>query len=203
VYDVLDGLVEKGLVVEIASRPKKYRASKPTEVFQKLLKEKHLEIAGWETEAMEIGRALELEGGQSSLSSDEKVLKVKSRTDFYKILAQEMDSANKTIIGLSRLDAHHHLLHDALKRATERNVTVRLVGEHPPSFKESMAIHGKKVQLRDANHGMHAYVMDGKKVVMLLSDLKQEKPDYHFAIWPENQPLAQTLQQTFDMNWVE
>lgn len=200
VYDVLDGLVEKGLVVEIASRPKKYRALKANEVFDKLLEEKQGEIEKWSKDATAIAHEMESQTGNTD-SNEEKVLKVKSRTDFYKILAQEMDTAQSSIIGLSRLDAHHHLLHDSLKRAAERNVSVKLAGEHPESFQEAMSKNGKNVQLRDAEHGLHAYVIDGKKVVMLLSDLRQDRPEYHFTIWPENKAMAQTLEATFQKHW--
>lgn len=199
VYDVLDGLVEKGLVVEIASRPKKYRAMKANEVFDKLLAEKQGELEKWTDDAKVIAK--EIESTHSENSNEEKVLKVKSRTDFYKILAQEVDTAQTSIIGLSRLDAHHHVLHDSLARAAQRNVSVKLAGEHPQAFKEKMAANGKNIQLKDAQHGMHAYVIDGKKVVMLLSDLKQDKPEYHFTIWPDNKAMAETLENTFIQHW--
>ncbi len=200
VYDVLDGLVEKGLAVKIFSRPKKYRAMRPNEVFQKLLSDKQNELFEWGKRAEKIGTEMETTIGIDS-SSEEKVLKVKSRTDFYKILAQEMDSAQSEIHGLTKLDVHHHLLHDSLHRAAERNVTVKFVGEHPESFIETARKMGKNMHVRNGNHGLHAYVIDGKKVIMMMSDLAQERPEYHFAIWPENKPLAQTLRTTFDQHW--
>ncbi len=199
VYDVLDGLVAKGLVVEVASRPKKYRALKANEVFEKLLMQKKEDLSKMDAESRTL--ITELLAEEGVISNDEKVLKVKSRTDFYKILAQEIDTAQTSIIGLSRLDVHHPILHESLKRATERNVSIKFTGEHPESFKEKMATNGKNIQLRDAQHGLHAYVMDGKKVVMLLSDLGQERPEYHFAIWPDNQAMAQTLETAFQKNW--
>ncbi|MEK6970176.1 MAG: helix-turn-helix domain-containing protein [archaeon] len=202
VYDVLDTLVEKGLVVEIASRPKKYRAMKANEVFGKLLAEKQGELSQWNEEARIIAAEIETQR-EGEPSNEEKVLKVKSRTDFYKILAQEMDTAHERITGLTRLDAHHHILHDSLKRATERNVSIKLTGEHPEGFKEKMATYGENIHLQDATHGMHAYVIDGKKVIMLLSDLAQDRPEYHFAIWPENTAMAQTLEHTFQRHWNE
>ncbi|MBM3282350.1 MAG: hypothetical protein FJY86_03355 [Candidatus Diapherotrites archaeon] len=201
VYDVLDSLVEKGLVVKMATRPKKYRALSPNEALQKLVDDKQKEMNAWKEDAHKLGKELEKNMEKMSNSMSEKVLKVKSRTDFYKILAQEVDAAQKEVRGLTALDVHHHLLHDALERAAKRNVNVQLVGDHPDSFKEKSKTWGKNIQLKDAQHGLHAYVMDGKKVVMLLSDLKKEQSDYHFAIWPENSALAETLQNTFTTHW--
>lgn len=201
VYDVLDKLVEKGLVVKMSTRPKKYRALTPREALHKLVDEKKRDLEKWSDEAEEIGK--ELERTQGTLSTNEKILKVKSRTDFYKILAQEVDTAQKKVQGLTALDMHHHLLHDALSRAAQRNVSVKLTGSHPEGFQEASKGWGENVQLQDAQHGMHAYVIDGKKVVMLLSDLKKDQSEYHFAIWPDNEAMAQTIQHTFNQNWDE
>lgn len=204
VYDVLDTLVEKGLAVQLHSRPKKYRALKPTDAFQKIIADKVTELERFSSEAQKIGQEMEARvehPADIQGMGDEKVLKVNSRTDFYKILAQEIDSAKTDIQGLTKLDAHHHLLHDALTHASQRNVHVQLAGTHPPAFKEYAQKWGKNVQLKDAAHGLHAYVIDGKKVVLLLSDLAQEKPEYHFAIWPNNPAMAGTLQNTFNAHW--
>jgi sugar-specific transcriptional regulator TrmB len=199
VYDVLDALVEKGLVVKMSTRPKKYRALAPAEALQKLVDEKQNDLQKMKVDAQRIGK--EIEQTQGVLSVDEKVLKVKSRTDFYKILAQEVDSAQKEVNGLTALDIHHHLLHDSLERAAQRNVSIKLSGIHPESFIRESQKWGKNIQLQDATPGLHAYVMDGKKVVLLLSDLKKDQSEYHFAIWPDNEAMAQTFQNTFDKHW--
>lgn len=199
VYDVLDGLVEKGLVVKMSTRPKKYRALQPSEALLKLVSEKQSELEQWKEDATQLGK--ELEKTQGVVNVDEKVLKVKSRTDFYKILAQEVDGAQKEVYGLTALDIHHHLLHDSLQRAAQRNVSVKLTGDHPEGFKEASQKWGENVELQETQHGMHAYVMDGKKVVLMLSDLKKDQSEYHFAIWPENKAMAKTIQQTFNQHW--
>jgi sugar-specific transcriptional regulator TrmB len=199
VYDVLDGLVEKGLVVKMSTRPKKYRALAPSEALLKLVDEKQIELEKMKNDAVQLAK--ELEKTQGVANTDEKVLKVKSRTDFYKILAQEVDSAQKDVRGLTALDMHHHLLHESLERAAKRNVSIQLTGEHPEGFKHASQKWGENVELQDSSHGLHAYVMDGKKVVLLLSDLKKDQSEYHFAIWPENNAMAKTIQQTFNENW--
>lgn len=201
VYDVLDTLVEKGLVVKMSTRPKKYRALSPNEALQKLVNDKQNELQQWKNDALKLGKELEQSNAEALPNVDEKVLKVKSRTDFYKILAQEVDAAQEEVQGLTALDIHHHLLHDALSRAAKRNVSVKLSGFHPEEFKEKCQTMGKNVQLKDAQHGLHAYVMDGKKVVLLLSDLKKDQSEYHFAIWPDNKPMAKTFQNTFNAHW--
>jgi hypothetical protein len=34
-----------------------------------------------------------------------------------------------------------------------------------------------------------------------MSDLKQDKPEYHFTIWPDNKAMAETLETTFQQHW--
>ncbi len=200
VYDVLEKLADQELVIRIFSRPKKYRALAPQEAFDRLVKIKNDELQSLHAEAKTIGEKLSAEL-KTSNDSEEKVMKVKSRSDFYKILAQEIEHAQNEVVGLSYIDAHHHLLHDALRKAGERNVHVKFSGTHHASFKEMHSQLGNHIELRDATPHMHAYVIDGKKTVLLLNDLKKERPEYHFAIFPENKEMAQTFISQFAKSW--
>lgn len=201
VYDVLDRLTSKKLIIEIHGRPKKYMAIEPSEVFSLLIADKKKEIHELEAIASDLKGTIMLEkhGGKH-----EKVLKVKEKNDFMKILGQELDSANETIHALTPLDKEHSLIKDSVRRASGRNVDVRIIS-HINDVSDKMARDfteaGAKVKALD--HGMNAYVIDGKKVVMALSDFSLQKPEYHFTIWPENKPLATALLKYFDHAWGE
>ncbi|MDP2666574.1 MAG: helix-turn-helix domain-containing protein [Candidatus Diapherotrites archaeon] len=202
VYDVLDKLVERGLAIPIFSRPKKYRALDTREVFTKLMQAKRGQLEVLENRAKEWEATLANQT-TSSAQNEENIFKVKSRGDFYKILAQEIDTAHQEVIGLTALDVHHPILHDSLRRAAQRDVEVKLAGEHPNSFLEALPHLGAdhKIHAQHAHHGLHAYIIDGKKVVMMLSDIKKDQPEYHFSIWNHHPPLAETLRHQFDRVW--
>ncbi|QQR93118.1 MAG: hypothetical protein IPJ89_02670 [Candidatus Iainarchaeum archaeon] len=200
VYDVLEKLADQELVIRVFSRPKKYRALAPQEAFEKLVQRKNEELKTLHEEARSVGERMAA-AATSPSDAEEKIMKVKSKTDFYKILAQEIEHAKSEVIGMTHIDSHHHVLHDALRKAGERNVHVKFAGTHHMGFKEAHSQLGKHIELRDKESGMHAYVIDGTKTILALSDFTKSKPEYHFAIFPENKEMAQTFIAQFAKNW--
>ncbi|MBT4191716.1 MAG: hypothetical protein HOE11_00245 [Candidatus Diapherotrites archaeon] len=51
------------------------------------------------------------------------------------------------------------------------------------------------------NHGLNAFIIDGKKVVLAISDFKKKKSDYHFTILNEHEAMANALTHYFDSHW--
>jgi sugar-specific transcriptional regulator TrmB len=200
VYDVLEKLADQELVIRTFSRPKKYRALSPQEAFDKLVQQKNSELQSLHSEAKDLTERLS-SNAKSGQTDEEKVMKVKSKTDFYKILAHEIEQAQHEVVGISQIDVHHHVLHDALRKAGEKNVSVKFAGTHHPSFREMHAQLGNHIELREKPSNVHAYVIDGQKTVLLLSDMRKDKPEYHFAIFPQNKEMAQTFTAQFAKQW--
>lgn len=200
VYDVLDRLTKKKLVIEIYGRPKKYRVIDADAVFAQLLKEKKEELKTLEEQADEIKKYLDTNGEKDEAA--EKVMKVKDKLDFMRILGQEIDRAKSDVVAFTTIDKEHSLLKNSLKNAMNKKVKVKILSAVP----KEVAVIAKEfadagVDLKDFEHGMHAYIIDGKKVIMALSDFKKEKPEYHFTIWPNNKIMAGILQGHFDKCW--
>ena len=57
------------------------------------------------------------------------------------------------------------------------------------------------IEFKRASNGLEAYIVDKKKVILALSSIAEEKPEYHFIIWPENTHMANALQHYFDKLW--
>jgi len=193
VYDVLEKLMEKNLIIEIKGRPKIYRAIEAQKVIDLLLMGKKSQLSELEREATELKENLltvndKEEGG-------EKVMKVKDKQDFERILGQELLKASKTIQGLTEITDDHEIIHDALRRAKDKNVNIRLLNSY----------QSKKIRdvgdVRHFNHGLNAFIIDGKKIVLAISDFKKQKPDYHFTIMNDHAPMAAALIHYFDKNW--
>jgi len=198
VYDVLERLTNRGMIIEIYGRPKKYRVVEPNKVFDELLNEKKQELKKLEERANKLkGTIVE----DAKEGATEKVMKVKEKGDFMRILGQEISGAKKSVHGFTSTGKDYALLHDAIRKASARDVEVKVISkivaeqEHAKSYKEA------GVELRHFDHGIHAYVIDGKKVIMALSDFDQEKPEYHFTIWPDNKPLSAALTHYFESCW--
>lgn len=199
VYDVLDRLTKKGLIIEIYGRPKKYKVVEAGSVFSKLIEEKKAELAGLEHSAERIRGML---SGSAAEDTCERVMKVKDRSDFMRILGQEIDTARNSVVVLADLRKEHNIIKTHVKNALDRNIELRLISrisEESKRLAKEFSDYG--VKMRECEHGMHAYVIDGKKVVLSLSDFSQERPEYHFTIWPENRPLAEAITNYFNECW--
>jgi len=199
VYDVLDRLTKRGLIIEIYGRPKKYRTVEAEGVFNELISRKKKELDGLEAKASQIKLSFD---SPRKGDTAEKVMKVKDKFDFMRILAQEIDSANESVIAFTGLGDSHKFLKSPIVNAAGKNVDVRLMSKlSKDEAKLAKEYSESGISLKDFDHGMHAYVIDGKKVIMALSDFAQDKPEYHFTIWPDNRPMAKLLQNHFDQCW--
>lgn len=196
VYDVLEKLIERQLVIEIHGRPKKYRVMDAPQVLDSLVAERKTNLSGLEKQVKEMKE--NLSGSQKTKidSRSESVIKVKDKHDFERILAQELEKAQDTIMGFTEISDKHHVLKEALEKAKEKNVGIRLLNSFASeSLKKSVK------EMKQAEHGLNAFIIDDKKVILALSDFKKEKPEYHFTIWHENRPMASAFRHYFEKIW--
>jgi len=201
VYDVLDRLISKKLVIETNGRPKEYRVVEIDNAFRQLLESKKSEFCELEQKTAELKERL-LNQEVSAEEEGERVMKVKDKQDFIKILAQEIGKAKKEVVALTKLDQNYPLLKESIKHASNRKVNVRLMGHSHPEFTQLAKEYSELgIDARSAKHGMNAFIIDGKKVILSLSDLDKEKPEYHFTIWQNNAPMATALQNYFEDHW--
>ena len=196
VYDVLDKLVKRTLVIEISGRPKKYRVLEAKKVLDTLIDDKKKNIAAIEKNAKGIVESLSDMEKNRGVAKGENVMKVKDARDFERILSQEIEKAKNQVIAFSEITDKHNILSEAIAKAKEKNVSLKVLNSFPNSL-----IKKSVKELRHFEHGLNAFVIDGKKVVIALSDFKKELPEYHFAIWHENKPVANALTHYFDKLW--
>src|SRR3989338_6492938 len=124
VYDVLDRLTKRSLIIEIHGRPKRYMAIEPEKVFGTLIEEKKKELAELEKEASALKHAVSFD---TPSNKHEKVLKVKDRSDFMKILGQEIDTAKESVHGMTPISKEHGIIRESMQSAASRNVEIKLI----------------------------------------------------------------------------
>lgn len=193
VYDVLEKLIQKNLLIEIKGRPKLYRAIAPEKAIDLLLLNKKNSLTDLEKEATDLKENLIIYTGKEE--KGEKVMKVKDRQDFERILGQELLNAGKSIYGLTEITDKHSIIQDALKKAKDKDVTIKLVNSYATQKLKDVS------EVRQINHGMNAFIIDDKKIVLAISDFKKDKPEYHFTILSDHQPMISSLQHFFEKNW--
>lgn len=199
VYDVLENLIAKKMVMEINGRPKKYKVVSPNETFSQLISNKKTELNHLEEQAIELANSLSRPGDLGDLG--EKVMKVKDKNDFFKILNHEISKAKSEVVCFTKIGKKFSLLGDSLKKAAKNSVTVKIL-HHDETEKAMLADLSKNgVQTKLFSHGLNAFVIDNKKVILFLSDPEQEKSEYHFTIWPHNAGMANLFTHYFNHNW--
>lgn len=196
VYDVLEKLMSKKLIIEIKGRPKLYRAIEPQKSIDLLIAARKEQLNELEKEAAEIKEILAVNGNGKE-ESGEKVMKVKDKIDFERILGQELLKATKTIQGLTEITDGHDIIHDALRRAKDKNVSIQLLNSFPSKKLKDCC------EVRQFNHGLNTFVIDNKRVVLAISDFKKQKPEYHFTILNEHMPIVNALTHYFDAHWAK
>lgn len=200
VYDVLDKLIQKGLVIEISGRPKKYRVIEPDKAIDLLIETKKIELKDIESQAIDLKKSFSTNRGEEE--KGEKVMKVKNKLDFERILAQELEKAKISVQGFTEIRDDQIILKEALEKAKNRNLTIKLINHAPTEFGKKYA-KDETIELKNLDHGLNAFIIDGKKVVMALSDFKKDKPEYHFTIWNEHKPIVNALQHYFEKCWTD
>ena len=195
VYDVLDKLVEKNLVIEIRGRPKRYRGIGAKKAFDSLLQKRKDELQDLEERVAGIETLIASSAGKEE--QGETVMKVKDRHDFERILSQEIAGAKTSIVGFSELTDKEPIVKEAIEAASQKKVGIKLINAFQNSWLQ------KSADTKQLEHGLNAYIVDNKKVVLALSDFKQDKPEYHFTIFNAHKPMVNALQHYFNKCWAQ
>jgi len=192
VYDVLDKLVERNLVIEIRGRPKRYRGIEAKKAFESLLEKKQKELQQLQDHVAGVGDLL---ASSEKEEPGETVMKVKDKRDFERILAQEVIKAKNSLQGFSEVTDKEKVFKEAIEKAKGKKVNIKLINSYQNDWLK------KAADVKMLDHGLNAFIVDNKRVILALSDFKQEKPEYHFTIFQNHKPIVNALQHYFDRLW--
>lgn len=192
IYDVLDKLKAKGLVLEVYKSPKTFKVINPNDIFKQLIDSKKEEFNSLSKKVDDVVKNKNWDIELSS--SKEKILQVNNLNDYNKFLSQELQSAQKEVLGFTHLDERI----DSLKSISQKTgLNVKLLTK-PMSKVHNLPDH---FNVQEANHSMDAFIVDGKKVIMALTDLSEAKKSYHLTVLENNPTLANALSTHFDGYW--
>ncbi|MEM4662611.1 MAG: helix-turn-helix domain-containing protein [Candidatus Diapherotrites archaeon] len=197
IYDVLDDLASKNLVIKLQGRPKRYMAKEPEEVLNILIEEKKKSFAELINNAEKAKDTLKTAKIAEDIGT--RILRVKDKNDFIKMVALELQSAENSVMGFAEVLVKHQPVKKVIKNLKEKNVQVKILY---PKANELEDLLKQGIDIKPANHGMEAYIVDNKKLIIALTDLKKEGEEYCFAVW-NNAPLIEPLRQHFERNWSE
>ncbi|MDD3177994.1 MAG: helix-turn-helix domain-containing protein [Candidatus ainarchaeum sp.] len=192
IYDVLDKLKAKGLVLEVYKSPKTFKVINPNEIFSQLIdsKKKEFDLLSKKVDDVVANKNWDVE-----LSSNkEKILQVNNLNDYNKYLSQELNSAEKEVLGFTHIDQRI----DSLKSLIPRdNLGIKIL-TNPMTKVHNLPKH---FSVQEINHSMDAFVLDKHKVIMALTDLSEAKKSYHLTVLENNLSLANALSTHFNSYW--
>lgn len=208
-YDVLETLEKKGFVVMKLGKPIKYLAVKPEEVIKRIKKSIHDKAQEHITELDKVGGTdvyseLELlykQGIEKVEPTDMSGLLKgrKNMNDHLKTLIGNASTSVVLVTTESGLLRKAEVLKSALRKASERGVSVRIaapLSEGVPKELSKVA----EVKHFDGQKARFA-IIDGKEVVFMTSDDKEVHEAYDSAIWINSPFFARAFGQMFEQTW--
>ncbi len=211
-YDVLESLEKKGFAVTKLGKPIKYIAVPPEEVVERVKKNINKDAEDKtkvleELKGSEILKELEMlhSQGVDLVEPSDLSGSLKGRSALYNHLESMIKNAKKSVIiatteqGIVRKS---EALRQAMKKATERGVSIRLLAPESEEAKKAREnLKGiAEVRQTPALTSRFCVVDDQQITFMLLHDAKVH-PTYDTGVWVNTELFSQTLKNLFDSEW--
>ena len=214
VYDVLQSLVQKGLLIEQSGKPAIYAPIEPSEAIGNILADLEMETARQLEEKRRIVRTLSVR--LSQMYEKTKHLKLqKSKvwftqrdTAFISIYAESLRNCKKEVlIASTSLAPPEKEIIEAVKQALKKGKSVRVVRQITGQWtigeleEYEQYIHaGSQVRYLDAKEiPLRFMIFDDQDVIVVFpSEMGSETLE---ALWLRISPLAKILRQQFEELW--
>jgi sugar-specific transcriptional regulator TrmB len=190
IYDVMKELMDKDYVIQIEDKPKKYRIRNVDLVLDSLVEAKEKEFSNIR---VNIGTMKEI-FKSNEMPLQNKIIHLDKR-NFLKLLNEELASANLNITALAGSEIGEKELKDRLKKAVEKNISVKIVS-HPDNKKHIWEIGAEG---KESNHNMLAYLIDGKKAIFRLNP--EHEQQYKVSVIENHDGLIGMIKSHFDACW--
>jgi len=216
-YDTLQSLAEKGFVVVQNAKPIKYVAISPSEALERAKKRLEEEIEATiermdELKSSSVMKELnDIFGrGMKVVSSEEITGALKGNHVVKRHMESMIKSAKRhinivtTLDGARELHEHHY---GSLKRASESGVKIRIATVAGEKNQEAIkALAGiadvRHMADREQQISGRLCLVDGKEIIMGLTDPRNVHDTQHVAIWSKSEHAAANMfEPMFNMIW--
>lgn len=216
-YDILQSLSEKGFVVVQNAKPIRYVAIAPGEAIQRAKKKLEEDINTKRERMDDLASSTTMKEltdifskGMKTVSSDEITGALKGKH----LMKQQMDTMFKsasrriniltTADGARELHEHHY---DTLKGASDSGVDIKIAtvsnDKNQDAIKALLGIADvRHMEDKDSQVNGKFCVVDGKEMIMGLTDTKATHDSQHVSIWSKSEHVASSvLDPVFRMIW--
>lgn len=217
VYDVLQGLADKGFVVVQTGKPIRYVAMAPIESLERVKKKMEEDFRETQDRIDDLKTSPLIKelnelfsSGMKMTSPEDMTGSLKGKYSFNQQLDTMFRDANKhiniitTTEGLNELYNNHY---EALKKAKERGVKIKIATSGTEKASEAIkSISGvaeiRHVDEKESDISGRFVVVDDKQLVLALTDTKRVHATQEMAVWSKSEHAAgDVLSPLFDLVW--
>ncbi|MBT4936126.1 hypothetical protein HOL21_00615 [Candidatus Woesearchaeota archaeon] len=210
-YDVLESLEKKGFIIVKVGKPIKYLAVPPSEVVERV-KKKIVEDADQKSKVLSQLKDSDVLGQLNTLHTEGVKLvdptdrsgAFRGRDKVHDHLVSMIKRAKKSITLMTSkegADRKYDVLSNHLKRASKTGVDVRIAVPSSVS-KETVAQYGTFSVLKQFKSTNARFCMiDGKEVLVFLTDDKKVHKSYDCAVWLDAPYFVDYFDKLFQNEW--
>jgi len=192
VYDVVKQLISMDYVLQISDKPKLYRVRNVDTVVDSLVHKKEEQFKQLRTELNDLKEFFKDDNSETN----SKLVKVDKEIDLIKILNEELGNATKSIIGFGYKELENSAIRRTLSKAVSNNVDVRLIA-HPNQVDVQELYDAGTI--KPYEHGLSAYLIDDKKLVVKLS--KHNDEIHHMSVMNDHEDMKAMVKSYFNTCW--
>lgn len=216
-YDILQSLAEKGFVVLQTAKPMKYVAIQPSEAFERAKAKMEQELKDMQERVEELKSSPVMKELNDIFNKGMKIVEPEDLTGSLKgkhLVIQQLntmfkDAAKKISIvtsaeGLTDLSENHA---DMLKRAKDNGVEIRIAAADTHKCADAVKTLSPIANVREINNkqaaiGGRFVVVDGKQLILGLTELKSVHDTQHTAVWSKSEHAAgDVFEPLFELVW--
>jgi HTH-type transcriptional regulator, sugar sensing transcriptional regulator len=210
-YDILESLEKKGFIVMKIGKPIKYLAIPPEEVVERV-KKRVAAGAEEQSKVLDQLKGSDVLGELNLLHSQgidmvnptDLTAIIRGRNQVYNHLCTMIKGAKNSIVLMTTeegLIRKHKHLGAALKKSSEKGVTVKILAPITAKNKEAVADLKKFSDVKNiVSAGARFCVVDNKELAFMLSDDAKTHPNYDSAVWVNTPNFAETLSKAVMQN---
>ncbi|MBI2102272.1 hypothetical protein HYT55_00395 [Candidatus Woesearchaeota archaeon] len=209
-YDVLESLEKKGFIIVKVGKPIKYLAVPPAEVIERV--KKHVvEEAEEKSNILSQLRDSDVLGELNTLHTEgiklvdptDRSGAFRGRDKAYDHLASMIKRAKKSITIMTSkegIERKHEILGNHLKRAAKAGVDVKV--SIPVSVNKELMDELDFAKVRQhKNENARFCIVDGKELMLFLTDDKNIHKSYDCAVWIEAPYFVDYFNALFEKEW--
>jgi sugar-specific transcriptional regulator TrmB len=211
-YDVLESLETKGFIQLKIGKPIKYNAVPPSQVIE-TVKRKIDEEAKIQTEELNKIKNSETikelnnlhSQGSSQIEPSDMSASIKGRDNIYNHLELKIKNAKKTIHmittseGLIRKSGE---LKKSFESAKKNGAKIKIIAPLTKEAKEAAKSLKEFAEIKNVDKIKSRFLLiDGKEMMLMLTDDKQVHPSYDFGVWINTPFFTKTVEDMFENVW--